>query len=60
MEALLQEAHIGFGLTERQHMVASMVKDFAAREMAPHIMEWDETQHFPLHVFKAMGQLGQA
>lgn len=58
MEALLQEAPVGFGLTENQQMIARMVRDFAAREITPHIMEWDEAQHFPVPVFKAMGQLG--
>lgn len=58
MEALLQEAPVGFGLTENQQMIARMVRDFAAREITPNIMEWDEAQHFPVPVFKAMGQLG--
>ena len=26
--------------------------------MKPHVLEWDETQHFPLDVFKKLGQLG--
>jgi alkylation response protein AidB-like acyl-CoA dehydrogenase len=34
------------------------VRDFAAREIAPHVMEWDEAQTFPLAVVKQLGQLG--
>ena len=58
MDALLQEAPSGFALTENQEMIARMVQDFCAREITPHIMEWDEAQHFPADVFRAMGKLG--
>jgi alkylation response protein AidB-like acyl-CoA dehydrogenase len=34
------------------------VRDFAAREIAPHVMEWDEAQTFPLAVIKQLGLLG--
>ena len=35
-----------------------MVRDFAAAEILPHVMEWDEAQHFPLPTVKALGDLG--
>lgn len=35
-----------------------MVRDFAEKEIRPHVMEWDESQHFPRDVFKKMGTLG--
>lgn len=35
-----------------------MVRDFAEKEIRPHFMEWDETQEFPVHVFKKLGELG--
>lgn len=38
--------------------VAQTAKDFAQRVIKPHVMEWDETQHFPVEVFKEMGKLG--
>lgn len=38
--------------------IREMVRDFAAREMAPHIMDWDERQHFPRALFGKMGELG--
>jgi alkylation response protein AidB-like acyl-CoA dehydrogenase len=38
--------------------VALTVKDFAAQHIRPHVMEWDETQDFPIQLFKEMGKLG--
>ncbi len=31
---------------------------FAEKEIAPHVMEWDESQHFPIEVFRKMGAHG--
>lgn len=39
-------------------MIADMVSDFCAREIEPHKMIWDETQEFPLHIFRQLGELG--
>lgn len=47
-----------FRLTEEQAQIRDMVRDFAAREIAPHVMEWDEAQHFPLDVMRHLGELG--
>ncbi len=44
--------------TEQQQMIAAMVKDFCDVHVRPHVMEWDEAQHFPLPVFKELGKLG--
>jgi alkylation response protein AidB-like acyl-CoA dehydrogenase len=49
---------ISFEETENQKMIAQMVKDFGAKEIKPHIMEWDETQEFPVSLFKKMGHHG--
>lgn len=43
---------------ENREMVRQMVREFAEKHIHPHVMEWDETQTFPLDTFKAMGQLG--
>lgn len=43
---------------ENQQMITQMVNDFAEKEIRPHVMEWDEKQHFPVDLFKKMGQLG--
>ena len=47
-----------FQLTDDQLQLQSMVRDFAAREIAPHVQEWDEASHFPLETIKQLGQLG--
>ncbi|MES2123699.1 MAG: acyl-CoA dehydrogenase family protein [Gemmatimonadota bacterium] len=47
-----------FRLTEEQEQVKQMVRDFAEREIQPHVMEWDEAQHFPLETIKKLGELG--
>lgn len=49
---------ISFESTENQHMIAQMVRDFAERNIRPNIMEWDESQTFPLDTFREMGKLG--
>eukprot|EP00746_Dinoflagellata_sp_MGD_P027936 gnl/MRDRNA2_/MRDRNA2_166010_c0_seq1.p1 gnl/MRDRNA2_/MRDRNA2_166010_c0~~gnl/MRDRNA2_/MRDRNA2_166010_c0_seq1.p1 ORF type:complete len:381 (+),score=31.38 gnl/MRDRNA2_/MRDRNA2_166010_c0_seq1:674-1816(+) len=47
-----------FSLTENQKMVQQMVKDFAEKEIRPNIMKWDESQEFPVPLFKKLGELG--
>ncbi len=47
-----------FRLTEEQEQVKQMVRDFAEREIRPHVLEWDEAQHFPLETIKQLGALG--
>lgn len=47
-----------FDLTEEQQQVKRMVRDFAEAEIKPHVMAWDETQHFPRELFARMGELG--
>ncbi|NCT93976.1 MAG: acyl-CoA dehydrogenase [Chitinophagaceae bacterium] len=43
---------------ELTEQVAQMARDFAQQQVRPHIMEWDEAQHFPVALFKEMGRLG--
>jgi alkylation response protein AidB-like acyl-CoA dehydrogenase len=47
-----------FRLNENQVMIAGMVKDFAEKNIRPRMMEWDESQEFPVEVFKKLGELG--
>jgi alkylation response protein AidB-like acyl-CoA dehydrogenase len=49
---------MNFEVSELTQQVAQTAKDFASQHIKPYIMEWDESQSFPLHVFKAMGELG--
>jgi alkylation response protein AidB-like acyl-CoA dehydrogenase len=47
-----------FRLTGEQEQIKTMVRDFAESEIKPHLMEWDEAQHFPVDAFKRAGELG--
>lgn len=49
---------VSFDLNENQKMIAKMIQDFGVREIKPKMMEWDETQYFPLELFRKMGELG--
>jgi|TARA_R110000737_G_scaffold21837_3_gene40406 alkylation response protein AidB-like acyl-CoA dehydrogenase len=49
---------MNFDQNENQKMIAQMIRDFAEKEIRPHFMEWDESQEFPVHVFKKLGELG--
>ncbi len=49
---------IDFDQSESQEMVAQMVRDFGDKFIRPRMMEWDESQEFPIQVFKEMGKLG--
>ncbi len=39
-------------------MIAQTVKDFAEKHIRPNVMQWDESQEFPVNVFKKMGEIG--
>ena len=45
-------------LSEDQQIMRDSIRDFVEREILPHRMEWDESQEFPRHVFRAMGEMG--
>jgi alkylation response protein AidB-like acyl-CoA dehydrogenase len=47
-----------FVLTEEQEQLRREIRDFAAREIAPNIMKWDEASEFPLDVVKKLGKMG--
>ncbi|QDH81516.1 acyl-CoA dehydrogenase [Echinicola soli] len=49
---------MNFQLTENQSMIAQMIRDFGAKEIAPFRKEWDDDQIFPLPLFKKLGELG--
>ena len=44
--------------SELTQQVAQTAKDFANQHIRPSLMEWDESQEFPVHVFKELGKLG--
>lgn len=47
-----------FQTDELTLQIAQTTSDFARRHIKPYVMEWDETQEFPVRVFKEMGKLG--
>jgi alkylation response protein AidB-like acyl-CoA dehydrogenase len=47
-----------FRLTEEQELLRRTVREFAEAEIAPHVMAWDQAQHFPSELIPALGQLG--
>jgi alkylation response protein AidB-like acyl-CoA dehydrogenase len=47
-----------FRLSDEQKQIKEMVREFAESEIKPHVMEWDEAQHFPMEVMKKLGELG--
>jgi len=47
-----------FSQNENQKMIADMCRDFAEKNIRPKMMEWDESQEFPVQLFKQMGELG--
>lgn len=49
---------MNFTESELTKQVAATAKDFAEKHIRPHVMEWDESQEFPKHVFNEMGKLG--
>ncbi len=49
---------MNFEYSETQKMIADSIKDFAEQNIRPHIMEWDEKQHFPVELFKKLGEMG--
>jgi alkylation response protein AidB-like acyl-CoA dehydrogenase len=49
---------MNFETSEITAQVAQTARDFALQHIKPHVMEWDESQEFPLPIFKKLGDLG--
>ena len=47
-----------FELSGEHETFRKVVRDFAEREIAPHVAEWDRDHHLPVDVVQAMGELG--
>ncbi|HEY1404008.1 MAG TPA: acyl-CoA dehydrogenase family protein [Pyrinomonadaceae bacterium] len=47
-----------FELNDEQRQVKMSVREFAEGEIAPHVREWDETQHFPVELLPKLAELG--
>jgi alkylation response protein AidB-like acyl-CoA dehydrogenase len=49
---------MNFSQNEITDHVAQVARDFAIKNIHPHVMEWDEAQHFPKELMQEMGKLG--
>ena len=47
-----------FELSQDHETFRKVVRDFAEKEVAPHVAQWDREHHFPVDVVHAMGELG--
>ena len=47
-----------FQLTEEQLHLKKSIREFAEREVLPHVMKWDEHSQFPIDVVKELGKMG--
>ena len=47
-----------FVLTEEQEHLRREIRDFAAQEIAPNVLAWDEAGEFPVAVVKKLGAMG--
>ena len=47
-----------FGLSDDQELLRQAVREFAEREIRPHVREWDEAQHFPTELLPGLAELG--
>ena len=49
---------MNFQVSEMTLQIANAARDFSQQHIRPYVMQWDESQEFPVHVFKELGKLG--
>ena len=49
---------MNFELSEEQHQIKFSIREFAESEIRPNVMEWDESQHFPIELRPKLAELG--
>jgi alkylation response protein AidB-like acyl-CoA dehydrogenase len=49
---------LNFQLDDEQLQLRKSVREFAEREILPHVMEWDEAAKFPMETVKELGKMG--
>ena len=47
-----------FGLTDSQKMIRTMARDFARKEIAPNVQQWEKEERYPKDIVTKMGELG--
>ncbi len=45
-------------VNENIQMITETIRDFGSKEIIPHYRTWDDTQEFPIQLFKKLGELG--
>jgi alkylation response protein AidB-like acyl-CoA dehydrogenase len=45
-------------VTEELEILRRAIREFAEKEIAPHVMEWDEAQRFPIELLPKLAELG--
>ena len=48
---------MNFSQSELTSQVAASAREFANQHIKPYLMKWDESQEFPMQVFKEMGKM---
>ncbi len=51
-------AAVSIAVSAERQAIIQTIREFAEAEIRPHVMEWDEAQHFPVEVFRQLGELG--
>jgi alkylation response protein AidB-like acyl-CoA dehydrogenase len=49
---------MNFEFSEEHKLIADSARDFAEQFIRPHVMDWDEAQHFPKEVLQKAGEMG--
>ncbi|MGF2947179.1 acyl-CoA dehydrogenase family protein [Mycobacterium sp. Lab-001] len=49
-----------FALNDDERVITETAAAFAAKRLAPHALEWDAAQHFPIDVLREAADLGMA
>ena len=47
-----------FSQDEQLDIITQSVREFAQKEIKPHVMDWDERQYFPKELFHKFGEMG--
>jgi alkylation response protein AidB-like acyl-CoA dehydrogenase len=55
---LIHSLSMDFRLTDEQELLRRTVREFAEAEIGPHVMEWDESQQFPMDLLPRLAELG--
>src|ERR1019366_5136651 len=45
-------------VTEDLEILRRAIREFAEREIGPHVMEWEEAQRFPIELLPKLAELG--